>query len=59
MNNELIPTNSLWYRIKKFFKNIFFKEKEYDTKDIKDYRSSTSNNIINNNLFHNNNNLTL
>ena len=50
MNNELIPTNSLWYRIKKFFKNIFFKEKEYDTKDIKDYRSSTSNNIINNNL---------
>ena len=37
MNNELIPTNSLWYRIKKFFKNIFFKEKEYDTKDIKDF----------------------
>ena len=45
------PENcTLWYRIKKFFKNIFFKEKEYDTKDIKDYRSSTSNNIINNNL---------
>lgn len=50
MNNELIPTNSLWYRIKKFFKNIFFKEKEYDAKDIKDYRSSAANNTINNNL---------
>ena len=50
MNNELIPTNSLWYRIKKFFKNLFFKGKEYDTKDIKDFRSSTANNTINNNL---------
>ena len=27
MNNELIPTNGLWYKIKKFFKSIFLKEK--------------------------------
>ena len=50
MNNELIPTNSLWYRIKKFFKNIFFKEKKYEIKDIEDFRISTANNTINNNL---------
>ena len=27
MNNELISINGLWYKIKKFFKNLFFKEK--------------------------------
>ncbi len=30
MNNKLISTNGLWYKIKKFFKTIFFKEKSYD-----------------------------
>ena len=42
MNNELIPTNSLWYRIKKFFKNLFFKEKECSIKDIKSFENSTT-----------------
>ncbi|HJJ05825.1 MAG TPA: hypothetical protein OIM45_08350 [Clostridiaceae bacterium] len=46
MNNELIPTNSLWYRIKKFFKKLFFKEKQSSTKDIKSFKNSTANNII-------------
>ena len=52
MNNELIPTNGLWYRIKKFFKNLFFKEKESGAKDIKSFENSTTNNTItlNNNL---------
>ena len=50
MSNELIPTNSLWYRIKKFFKKIFFKEKECEIKDIEDFRISTANNTINDNL---------
>lgn len=26
MNNKLIKTNSLWYKIKTFFKNIFLKK---------------------------------
>mgnify|MGYP000157005167 CR=1 FL=1 len=52
MNNELIPTNGLWYRIKKFFKNLFFKEKKSSVKDIKSFENSTTNNTItfNNNL---------
>lgn len=33
MNNQLIPTNGLWYKIKKFFKNLFFKEKSYDVNE--------------------------
>ena len=46
MNNELIPTNSLWYRIKKFFKNFFLKEKQSSMKDIKSSENSTTNNTI-------------
>lgn len=46
MNNELIPTNSLWYRIKKFFKNLFFKKKQSSMKDIKSSEKSTTNNTI-------------
>lgn len=29
MVNKLIPTNSIWYKIKHFFKNIFYKGKSY------------------------------
>ncbi len=29
MNNKLIPTNGLWYKIRNFFKRIFFREKSY------------------------------
>mgnify|MGYP004621331735 CR=1 FL=1 len=46
MNNELIPTNGLWYRIKNFFKNLFFKEKESSVKYIKSFENSTKNNTI-------------
>ena len=46
MNNELIPTNSLWYRIKKFFANIFFKEKQSIMKDIKSFENTTTSNTI-------------
>ena len=34
MNNELIPTNGLWYKIKKFFRSLFFKEKTYTINEI-------------------------
>ena len=41
MNNELIPTNGLWYKIKHFFKNIFSKEKERKIKNNKFVETST------------------
>ena len=46
MNSELITTNSLWYRIKKFFKRLFLKEKESSVKDVKPFENSTTNNTI-------------
>lgn len=46
MNNELIPTNGLWYKIKKFFRSLFFKEKLYTINEIntieKEQKNSTS-----------------
>ena len=35
MNNKLIPTNGLWYKIKKAFLKIFFKEKSYSINETK------------------------
>ena len=29
MNNKLIPTNGIWYKIKRFFKNIFLHKKSF------------------------------
>ena len=34
MNNKLIKTNSLWYKIKTFFKNIFLKKKTITKKKV-------------------------
>lgn len=34
MNNKLIKTNSLWYKIKTFFKNIFLKKKTIIEKQV-------------------------
>lgn len=34
MNNKLIKTDSLWYKIKTFFKNMFLKKKNYDTEKV-------------------------
>lgn len=34
MNNKLIKTNSLWYKIKTFFKNIFLKKKTITEKKV-------------------------
>ena len=35
MNNKLITTNGVWYKIKKFFRNIFFKRKSYNKNETK------------------------
>ncbi len=35
MNNKLITTNGVWYKIKNFFRNIFFKEKSYNKNETK------------------------
>ena len=49
MNNELIPTNGLWYRIKHFFRSIFSKEKEIEIKANNSFQSNYSKiTIINN-----------
>ena len=52
MNNELIPTNRLWYKIKKFFKSIFFKEKSYNKNETKTINNEqrNSNLVYNDNL---------
>ena len=46
MNNELIPTNGLWYKIKKLFRSLFFKEKPYTINEIntieKEQKNTTS-----------------
>ena len=51
MNNELIPTNSLWYKIKRFFKSIFHKEKSYninETQILKDEQKNNNSLFIDN-----------
>lgn len=30
MNNKLIPINGIWYKIKRFFKNIFLHKKSFN-----------------------------
>ena len=52
MNNELIPTNRLWYKIKKFFRSLFFKEKTYTINEINtiEQEQKNSNSIYNSNL---------
>ena len=52
MNNELIPTNGLLYKIKKFFKSIFFKEKSYNKNETKTINNEqrNSNLVYNDNL---------
>ena len=52
MNNELIPTNGLWYKIKKFFRSLFFKEKTYTINEINtiEQEQKNSNSIYDGNL---------
>lgn len=53
MENKLITTNSLWYKIKKFIKNLFNKSKSYsnDREVAKAAFNSQNTNIrINSNL---------
>ncbi|MGN1297433.1 MAG: hypothetical protein ACI4VH_03240 [Clostridia bacterium] len=45
MNSDLIPTNGLWYKIKKFFKNIFSKTKLHNVNEV---QTSKENQIYNN-----------
>ena len=35
MNNKLIPTNGLWFKIKKILRKIFFRKKLYDINETK------------------------
>ena len=52
MNNELIPTNGLWYKIKKFFRSLLFKEKTYTINEINiiEQEQKNSNSIYDSNL---------
>lgn len=52
MDNKLIPTNGKWYKIKKFFKNIFFKEKSYNANKMAINENGQTNNafVYDNNL---------
>lgn len=46
-NNRLIPTNTLWYKISNFFKNLFTKKEkeEYNILNIKNRNSDFMDNI--------------
>lgn len=47
MNNDLIPTNGLWYKIKKFFKNIFSKAKLHNVNEVQTSKENqTYDNVI-------------
>ena len=47
MNNKLIPTNGLWYKIKKAFLKIFFKEKSYSINETKiTIKQQENNNLV-------------
>ena len=52
MNNELIPTNGLWYKIKNFFRSLFLKEKTYTINEINtiEQEQKNSNSIYDSNL---------
>ena len=57
MNNELIPTNGLWYKIKKIFKKIFSWNKSYN-KELQNVKEIDTKNQFKENLkedFENNN----
>ena len=47
MNSDLIPTNGLWYKIKKFFKNTFSKAKLHNVDEVQTSKENqTYNNVI-------------
>lgn len=47
MNSDLIPTNGLWYKIKKIFKNIFSKAKLHNVDEVHTFKENqTYNNVI-------------
>lgn len=53
MENKLINTNGLWYKIKRFFKNIFIKNRsnvEYTSSALLNSNSQEKNNFQNNNF---------
>ena len=51
MSNKLVTINGGWYKIKKFFRNIFFKGKSYNKNETK----IINNEQINSNFVHDNN----
>ena len=53
MENKLINTNGLWYKIKRFFKNIFIKNRsnvEYTSSALLNSNSQEKNDFQNNNF---------
>lgn len=49
MSSDLIPTNGLWYKIKKFFKKIFSKAKLHNVDEIQTSKENqTYSNVIEN-----------
>ena len=50
--HKLIPTNGLWYKIKKFFKSLFFKEKLCTVNEINtiEEEQKSNNSIYDDNL---------
>lgn len=50
MENKLIPTNGIWYKIKSFFKNLFFKNRKYTTKRIDTKTKQNTNDSMSNNV---------
>ena len=44
MNNKLVSANGLWYKIKKFFKGIFSKEKSYNLEETNIAKKEQKNN---------------
>lgn len=46
MNSDLISTNGLWYKIKKFFKNIFSKVKLYNVDEVQTSKENQTYNYV-------------
>lgn len=46
MENKLIRTDSIWYKIKNFFKGIFMKKKIINTYQVQDQKTGTLDNIL-------------
>jgi len=46
MKNELIQTDGVWYKIKRFFKNLFSKKKESNVNQVEVFENKEVNNNL-------------